>query len=103
MAEDYYAAMSRVEEKLAPHLHQTTTPQPAENNGNPDAIGNTAHLRTLVAALQAEPLTASQQTLVTELARSLSGSADMRNAVPKQSDSIINEQEMQPTEVWAIV
>lgn len=69
VAEDYYAAMAVIEERL--ELHQQQQQPPVQNTGSNDhqsnSNGHTDHLLTLVAALEAEPLTESQQAVAHEL------------------------------------
>lgn len=76
VAEDYFAAMAVVEKRLEPHLKRPSAQIPADNGTHPATDDNMAHLLTLVAALHTEPLTQSQQAVVTELHQGLASLAE---------------------------
>ncbi|MCP4427612.1 MAG: tyrosine-type recombinase/integrase, partial [Chloroflexi bacterium] len=90
VADDYYAAMAVIEERMQfPHVFPEQNPG---NNGyTPNANGNAAHLLLLLDALQAEPLTESQQALATELQCGLANLAEFLNGSPEKVDQIVNE------------
>ncbi len=70
VADDYYAAMSVIEERMQfPHL--LPEQNPGSNGDNPNVNGNASRLLLLLEALQAEPLTESQQALAAELQQGL--------------------------------
>lgn len=70
MAEDYFAAMAQVEQRLANQL-----PPPEQGAESTLSNGTTSHLLTLVNGLQKEPLTDSQQELLSELQQRLAALA----------------------------
>ncbi|MCA9933917.1 MAG: tyrosine-type recombinase/integrase, partial [Anaerolineales bacterium] len=83
VADDYYAAMAMIEEQM-----QFPQSLPPEQNPN----GNAAHLLLLLDALQAEPLTKSQQAVVDELQGGLLALAESLNGVVESKSWVVNEQ-----------
>lgn len=87
VAEDYFAAMEMVEQWLANQLPPEKSVEVLPSNGT------TSHLLTLVNGLQKDPLTANQQTLLTELQQGL---AALAVAVPGTellpNKPVVNEQ-----------
>jgi hypothetical protein len=92
VADDYYAAMARIEQRL--ELPRPSQQQPTNSNGAaPGHTGDDARqMLALVTALQTEPLTANQQALVDELQCSLQALAASVNGTPKLKEWVVNEQ-----------
>lgn len=90
VAEDYFAAMALVEQRLATHLR--SRPQFAEQphglNLSANGEGN-GHLLELIDALAAQPLTVGQQAIVSELQQGLTVLAESVGGIPHQ---VVNEQ-----------
>jgi hypothetical protein len=90
VAEDYYAAMAKVEKRLELHLQSPTPPPPEKNGDEPNAAA--ARLLTLATALQTELLPENQQALVMALRHGLKTLTETTNGHSKQQ--IVNEQLM---------
>ncbi len=89
VAEDYFAAMAEVEKRLGSHLPQPLLLEsgPAERELNPSqSKENVRQLLKLVAALQAEPLNANQQTLLAELRGNIEALTTPRTVPPHRQD-----------------
>ena len=86
VANDYYAAMTNIEAKLAAHLHDSLEQEP-------DASSTTSHLLTLLTTLQNEPLTTSQQTTINQLQCGLLSLAESLNTEPMLLNQVVNEQQ----------
>ena len=71
VAEDYYAAMAVIEERLAARLNQKPERQPQLNGHHPGVTGNTDKLLRLLSALQVGSLSEEQRAVVTELQQEL--------------------------------
>ncbi|MCB8953067.1 MAG: hypothetical protein H6650_13750 [Ardenticatenales bacterium] len=91
VAGDYYAAMAVIEEQMELHLVAAESLM-AGANGCALKNGNPANLLTLAAALQTEPLTASQQAVVNELQCGLLALANSVDGTPKPKEWVVNEQ-----------
>lgn len=93
VAEDYFAAMAVVEKCLESHLPQPplSGSDPAEKELKPSqSKENVRQLLKLVAALQAEPLNANQQTLLAELRGNIEALTTPRTVPPHRQDWIVN-------------
>lgn len=88
VADDYYKAMAVIEKRLEPHL-----PQSQNSNGHNPNTTNTK-LLTLIAALQTEPLTETQQAIVTELQQTVTTMTELPNQTPEPSYPFVNEPAM---------
>lgn len=87
VAEDYFAAMAVVEKRLADQL-----PPPLQDVARfSTPNGATSHLLTLVGSLNQEPLTESQQALVTALQQELTALLVPANGAARQMNHFINE------------
>ncbi|MCI0646204.1 MAG: tyrosine-type recombinase/integrase [Chloroflexi bacterium] len=86
VARDYFAAMAVIEERLAANLAQKTDQYHGTNGHGASVNGNAVHLLRLVTALQADPLTESQQAVVAELQQGLEALTDSVNGFPKQME-----------------
>ena len=93
VADDYYAAMDKVERELAEQLKPPVSPE-TETNGNNTTTTNIiiTHLLTLAAALQTDKLPENQQTLVLALQHGLSSLVNTTNtgsfhAIPQKQYS----------------
>ena len=95
VAEDYFAAMAVVEKRLEGHSQRPSAPTPGSNGDLPATHDQPAHLLTLVAVLHTEPLSQSQQTVVTQLQQGLASLAESLNGTASQFDQIVNEQVVQ--------
>jgi hypothetical protein len=71
VARDYYEAMAIIEKQSPANLNQETVQQPHTNGHHPGVNGNAMKLLRLVAALEVESLTESQQAVVAELQQEL--------------------------------
>ncbi|MCA9941874.1 MAG: tyrosine-type recombinase/integrase [Ardenticatenaceae bacterium] len=78
VAEDYFTAMEKVEQRLAEQL-----PPPQQDGESSLSNGTTSHLLTLVDGLNQDPLTDSQQALVTELQQGLAALVQGTNGAAK--------------------
>ena len=96
VADDYYAAMDKVEKGLAEQLKPS--PKPTETNSN-GTTANTniiiTHLLTLAAALQTDKLPESQQTLVLALQHGLSSLVNNTTSTDSLH-AIVNEPIVRP-------
>jgi hypothetical protein len=97
VAEDYYTAMAVVEKRLA--LAPSRPFEPTEENGkepNNQSAFPAQQMLALVETLQAEPLTESQQLVVTKLQSSLAAFTESLslNGIYEELDSIVNERGM---------
>lgn len=94
VAQDYATAMAVIEERLQPHLH----PLPEQDSDSYDLSSGTngddkaAHLLTLVAELQLEPLTHSQQVVVSQLQQGLATLAKSLPGVMRPTDQLVKVQ-----------
>jgi hypothetical protein len=75
-ARDYYTAMAAIEARLQPQLGPPDVAQPAGDRADPVPTGDPTCLLTVVAALEARPLTATQQAGVRELQHGLQALAE---------------------------
>jgi site-specific recombinase XerD len=94
VANDYFTAMSVIEEQMYLQLAAEANPERGidsrnKNNNSP------ADLLTLTTSLQTEPLTESQQAVVDKLQYGLLALAESMNGNPIQTDQVVNEQVMQ--------
>jgi hypothetical protein len=71
VARDYYEAMAIIEKQSPANLNQEAGQQPHTNGHHPGVNGNAIKLLRLVAALEVESLTESQQAVVAELQQEL--------------------------------
>jgi hypothetical protein len=96
VAEDYYTAMAVVEKRLA--LATNRPFEPADENGQKpnQSASSGRQMLALVEILQAEPLTESQQLVVTKLQSCLAALTESLtlNGTPKEINSVVNEQGM---------
>jgi len=94
VAQDYAAAMAVIEERLQPHLHPLPEQDPSRNGQRPGTNGddNAAHLLTLVAELQLEPLTRSQQVVVSQLQQGLATLAKSLPGAMRPNDQLVKVQ-----------
>ncbi|MCA9936970.1 MAG: hypothetical protein KC415_23705, partial [Anaerolineales bacterium] len=98
VADDYFTATAVIEEQMELHLVAAKN-LTAGANGCALKNGNPADLLTLAAALQTEPLTASQQAVVNELQCGLLALAESLGDVPMSTDLVVNEQVSLPLPV----
>lgn len=87
VAEDYFAAMSVVEKRLADQL-----PPPVQDMRRfPNPNGTTTHLLNLVDGLSKDPLTESQQELVAALQQELTALLASTNGTAGEMNYFVNE------------
>lgn len=83
-----------IEERLQPHLHPLPEQDPGSNGRSPGTNGDdkAAHLLTLVAELQLEPLTRSQQVIVSQLQQGLATLAESLPGTISPTDQLVKVQ-----------
>ena len=95
VADDYYAAMDKVEKGLAEQLKPAA---PTETNSNGTALNTNhtiTHLLTLAIALQTDKLPKSQQSLVLALQHGLSSLANTTTSIDS-FHAVVNEPMVRP-------
>ena len=96
VADDYYAAMDKVEKGLAEQLKPPPTPAEANSNGTaPNTNIIITRLLTLAEALQTDKLPESQQTLVLALQHGLSSLVNPTTSTAS-FHAVVNEPMVRP-------
>ena len=94
VAQDYAAAMAMIEERLQPQLHPLPGQDPSSNGHSPgtNGDGKATHLLTLVAELQLELLTHSQQVVVSQLQQGLATLTESLHGTMNPTDLLVKVQ-----------